>query len=353
MNAGSNQTSTASCSFSVLSTPDLNAAFLPPSPAGEDLATYAHLPLLATVFLARKPRCAAFIATAPSVLAHVHTLIATQDLDTRVLILDGTAPFPPSAEPIDLLHLDATRIEDSASVLEWLKPHLAPDAVLLLHGTETAAGSPLWKSLTAKGVHFLFPHEEGLGIVAPLSTPPALHPLLGPEGIRLDPSALGRLRARCAQLGLFWAKTARLNANDAQQTALRQQQHALELSLTETRLALSNTEERAALGTHHAAAAHTDASPEIARLKVELALANSHIATVQQNLSATRDWIATTTRTIDEHNQHLTTFRQELASQNEETQTIGPHSATRGESFPAFSPDAPAGQQPKPFLSSR
>ena len=262
------------------------------------------------------PPCAAFVATGHTPLAHVRTLISTHTLGTRILEFPE-ANIPEDIRlPIDFLHVDSTRATDASRAIRQLRPFLSPTALILLHGTETPAGHALWQELARTGSTFSFSHGAGLGILATGHISASLQPILGTEETHLDPSGLVRLRERFAQLGLLWARTARLETVDATETALREELRSLKLTLTETRLALSNAEEHVqhprgeSQVTRAASASQTiDLALEVTRANIE---ANRRIETLQQGLTAAEEWIRNTAEVVGQHNQQQTQLRLEL-----------------------------------------
>ncbi|MFT8718583.1 MAG: glycosyltransferase [Acetobacter sp.] len=262
------------------------------------------------------PSCAAFVATGPTPLAHARTLISTHTLGTQILEFPE-ANLPEDIRlPIDFLHVDSTRTTDASRVIQHLRTFLSPDALILLHGTETPSGHVLWQELASTGSTFSFPHGAGLGILATGQIPDALQPFLGTEETLLDRSGLIRLRERFAQLGLLWARTARLETVDATEAALREELRSLKLTLTETRLALSNAEEHVQHPRHELQAT----TPTPASQAVDLALkvtqenieANRRITTLQQGLNAAEEWIRNAIEVVGQHNQQQAQLRLEL-----------------------------------------
>ncbi|MFG1428759.1 glycosyltransferase [Roseixanthobacter glucoisosaccharinicivorans] len=85
---------------------------------------------------------------------------------------------------IDLLCFDAVPPGAlSGEVLDaWLE-RLSPGAVILVHGLDTPGGADLWRVLSARAAGFVFPHGEGLGVLAAgaqIAAP--LRPLFDPPG---------------------------------------------------------------------------------------------------------------------------------------------------------------------------
>ena len=108
---------------------------------------------------------------------------------------------------VGLLHIDGQR--RGAAVARdyagWL-PKLAPDAVVLIHGTgrreDGADIRPYWAELAGHHPSFEFLQGQGLGVLAPGRTPPAvLAPLFR---CAADPGVAARLRGRFALLGGRW-----------------------------------------------------------------------------------------------------------------------------------------------------
>ncbi|MFG1423655.1 glycosyltransferase [Roseixanthobacter liquoris] len=112
---------------------------------------------------------------------------------------------------IDLLCLDAVPPGGLAgAVLDaWLE-RLSPGGVILLHGLDAPGAAEAWRVLSARYLNFVFPHGEGLGVVAagaPIAAP--LRPLFEPpvsdetrQAVQLAFSRLGR------DLKLAWTPNA-------------------------------------------------------------------------------------------------------------------------------------------------
>lgn len=130
---------------------------------------------------------------------------------------------------IDLLCLDAVPLGALADeVLDAWRERLSPGAVILVHGLDAPGGADLWRALSARHGSFVFPHGEGLGVIAAgaqIAAP--LRALFDPSGdenmrqnIQMVFSRLGRDLKRARTPGALTTAPAD-DAAAAQMDALR------------------------------------------------------------------------------------------------------------------------------------
>lgn len=258
---------TGSSLFRSLSAADLSPVFTRLSTVMTESPACGYLPLLAAVLTGLRPQTALFFGTPDDILTCARQIIATGDLGTRCEPVSAAAPdaLPPSARGASLLFADLTTTP--APIPEQVTSALAPDAVLLIHGTETVAGARIWEQLSTGHPRILFTHGQGLGLCVTGAIPPFLEPLLSSDDtVRLAPDALARLHSRLALLGRWWAEPAREQSLSHREKDLTRTIRDLRQTLAETRSALTalqeNTDVRLARATRAYAEALTGWSAE-------------------------------------------------------------------------------------------
>lgn len=177
-----------------------------------DTAGCGHLPFIAWLLCQFSPDLLVFIGASRSVQDTLKQTIHDHILPTRIL---EERLFQPSRNPDRALYYYANPLWQAPDRLKAELEALPTGSIVLLAGTSSVSGSPVWNELKKTFPSFSFFHSGGLGVLtsAPIENADVNFILTENSNLSEDDQRQKTLlRERFSQAGAFWENKAFLTA---------------------------------------------------------------------------------------------------------------------------------------------